>query len=449
MKDSINTSIFKQEVKAVCQKLVFACLLLIGTNSYTLANDLVKQYSAELLLYESNQITEKTVFNYAHPVFGNDLRRLLDANRASLVIDAFISAKISEGEKTEVPNLVNQFGSIHRRIERAFNAEPNKYEEEYLDSLTWSSEFIVRSNAASRDQFSKPMPEIPGMSASQLKQFIESMQGLQNTLITVAAQSLQQQIEQGKFSDAGVVRANKIVSRFVLTSFQPNTPFRTSGKQYRTIANGKQVYEAQCVACHAAGIAGSPRFGDRVVWRPRLNQGLEKLIESTLRGKGAMGAQGGGDFQDFEIARSVVYLANSAGASFNEPPVPANQPSLIEVKVRPLPPPRQPDIPYPLMNSAEKLHHGEKVYFANCVACHQVHGQGAGTAIPPLAPSAKSMSPDKLIQIMLNGQNGGRMPSWRHLQNTEIASVVNYMRIKFGGKADSDVQPDQVDKFRK
>jgi cytochrome c5 len=50
-----------------------------------------------------------------------------------------------------------------------------------------------------------------------------------------------------------------------------------------------------------------------------LGQGLEGLVNSALKGKGAMGAQGGGDFNDTEIARAVVYLTNSAGGKFEEP----------------------------------------------------------------------------------------------------------------------------------
>jgi cytochrome c5 len=53
-----------------------------------------------------------------------------------------------------------------------------------------------------------------------------------------------------------------------------------------------------------------------------LGQGLEGLVNSALKGKGAMGAQGGGDFNDTEIARAVVHLANSAGGKFDEPKAP-------------------------------------------------------------------------------------------------------------------------------
>ncbi len=87
----------------------------------------------------------------------------------------------------------------------------------------------------------------------------------------------------------------------------------------REMKTGEQVFKAQCSACHATGAAGSPKFGDASMWGPRIKSGFESLLHSALKGKGAMGAQGGGDFDDFEVARAVVYMANAGGAKFPEP----------------------------------------------------------------------------------------------------------------------------------
>lgn len=86
---------------------------------------------------------------------------------------------------------------------------------------------------------------------------------------------------------------------------------------------GEQVYQAQCAACHTSGAAGAPKLGDAAAWGPRLKTGFEALLTSALKGKGAMGPQGGGDHSDFEIARAVVYMANQGGAKFDEPKAPA------------------------------------------------------------------------------------------------------------------------------
>lgn len=91
----------------------------------------------------------------------------------------------------------------------------------------------------------------------------------------------------------------------------------------RPARSGEQVFKAQCYACHLTGAAGSPKFGDAAAWGPRIKTGFESLWNSALKGKGAMGAQSGGDLSDYEIARGVVYMANAGGAKFDEPKAPA------------------------------------------------------------------------------------------------------------------------------
>lgn len=90
-----------------------------------------------------------------------------------------------------------------------------------------------------------------------------------------------------------------------------------------SMKSGEQVFAAVCTACHTAGAAGAPKIGDAAAWAPRVKTGYDALLNSALKGKGAMGAQGGGDYSDLEIGRAVVYLANKGGAKFAEPAVPA------------------------------------------------------------------------------------------------------------------------------
>ena len=88
------------------------------------------------------------------------------------------------------------------------------------------------------------------------------------------------------------------------------------------LKTGEQVFTAVCGACHTSGAAGAPKVGDAGAWGARIKTGYEALLNSALKGKGAMGAQGGGDYSDVEIGRAVVYMANKAGASFAEPKIP-------------------------------------------------------------------------------------------------------------------------------
>ena len=89
------------------------------------------------------------------------------------------------------------------------------------------------------------------------------------------------------------------------------------------LKNGQQVFTGQCSACHAAGVAGAPKFGDAAAWAPRLKTGYEALLNSALKGKGNMPPQAGGDFSELELARAVVYMANGSGGQLAEPQAPA------------------------------------------------------------------------------------------------------------------------------
>ena len=73
----------------------------------------------------------------------------------------------------------------------------------------------------------------------------------------------------------------------------------------------------------AALAAIREKFGDAATWAPRIKTGFEALWNSALKGKNAMGAQGGGDFSDVEIGRAVVHMTAAAGGKFAEPAAPA------------------------------------------------------------------------------------------------------------------------------
>jgi len=85
------------------------------------------------------------------------------------------------------------------------------------------------------------------------------------------------------------------------------------------LSSGETVFKGQCISCHGTGSLGAPKFGDAAAWAPRIGQGYQGLVTSALHGKGAMPAQGGGDYTDLEVARAVVYMANAGGAKLEEP----------------------------------------------------------------------------------------------------------------------------------
>lgn len=93
---------------------------------------------------------------------------------------------------------------------------------------------------------------------------------------------------------------------------------------------------------------------------------------------------------------------------------------------------------------------GEKVYAANCAACHKADGTGAGP-IKPLAGSAIVQDADKSkqIQIVLHGAANGAMPAWKQLSDTEIAAVITYTKNAWSNKTGQVVQPSEIVAARK
>src|SRR5947209_6424175 len=93
---------------------------------------------------------------------------------------------------------------------------------------------------------------------------------------------------------------------------------------------------------------------------------------------------------------------------------------------------------------------GEKVYAANCVACHQASGKGLPPAFPPLDGSkiATGAKPEH-IDMVLNGKPNTAMAAFgKQLSDTEIAAVITYERNSWGNKA-GEVQPAEVKARRK
>ena len=93
---------------------------------------------------------------------------------------------------------------------------------------------------------------------------------------------------------------------------------------------------------------------------------------------------------------------------------------------------------------------GEKVYAANCAACHRPDGKGAGP-IKPLDGSGIVLDADKAkqIAIMLNGANNGAMPAWKQLSDTELAAVITYTKNNWSNKTGQVVQPSDLVAARK
>ncbi len=127
-------------------------------------------------------------------------------------------------------------------------------------------------------------------------------------------------------SDEAVARRIKPVGEIVIgaagtpTAVQsgPNTGVPgpsapTAKKSAGGAPDGKKTYESACAVCHAAGIAGAPKTGDKAAWKTRLALGKSVLYASALKGKNAMPAKGGAtSLSDADVKAAVDYLASLA-----------------------------------------------------------------------------------------------------------------------------------------
>jgi cytochrome c5 len=98
-----------------------------------------------------------------------------------------------------------------------------------------------------------------------------------------------------------------------VTAAAAPAPAATTAPAKTDAGKGKAVYEANCVACHAAGVAGAPKAGDKAAWAPRLKGGMDALYANSIKGKNAMPPKGGNlSLTDADVKAAVDYLAGLA-----------------------------------------------------------------------------------------------------------------------------------------
>jgi cytochrome c5 len=200
-----------------------------------------------------------------------------------------------------------------------------------------------------------------------------------------------------------------------------------------SLKTGEQVYAAQCAACHAGGVAGAPKFGDAAAWAARLKTGYEALLTSVLKGKGAMAAQGGGDFGDLELGRAVVYMANQAGGKFEEPKVAAPATAAaVAPTAAPAPAAAAPVAPAPAAiaaaPAAAKADAVPALYTQACAVCH-----AAGVANAPKLGDKAAWAPrlaagiDGLTASVIKGKGAMPPKGGSTAGDAEIQAAVTYM----------------------
>jgi cytochrome c oxidase subunit 2 len=106
------------------------------------------------------------------------------------------------------------------------------------------------------------------------------------------------------------------------------------------------------------------------------------------------------------------------------------------------------DDPAKVWDAKDLLARGEKVYAANCVACHQASGKGVTGAFPALDGSKVVNGPKAdQMALVLGGKAGTAMASFKQLSDTDLAAVLSYTRNSWGNKA-GEVQPSEIRQAR-
>ena len=90
-------------------------------------------------------------------------------------------------------------------------------------------------------------------------------------------------------------------------------PAAAAGAAAAAPKSGKELFEQTCSVCHGQGIAGAPKAGDKAAWAPRIKTGIDVLMQSALKGKGAMPPKGGNaGLSDGELRAAIEYMISQA-----------------------------------------------------------------------------------------------------------------------------------------
>ena len=123
-------------------------------------------------------------------------------------------------------------------------------------------------------------------------------------------------------SDEAIARRLKPVGEAVVDPNQPKpaasvtsapqvaaAPGKSAAAGKGGAGKGKSIYDATCHVCHAAGVAGAPKAGDKGAWAARLKAGINALYQTSLKGKGAMPPKGGNTaLSDADVRAAVDYM---------------------------------------------------------------------------------------------------------------------------------------------
>lgn len=90
-------------------------------------------------------------------------------------------------------------------------------------------------------------------------------------------------------------------------------PTAPAQQQKPAAADGKGVYDKVCMACHGTGVGGAPKLGDKAQWAPRIQTGIDALLQSAIKGKGAMPPKGGdASLNDAQLRAAIEFMLSQS-----------------------------------------------------------------------------------------------------------------------------------------
>jgi cytochrome c5 len=186
-----------------------------------------------------------------------------------------------------------------------------------------------------------------------------------------------------------------------------------------------------CSACHQTGAANAPKLGDSAAWAPRIKTGLNALVQSVIKGKGAMPPKAGdASLTETEIHNAVVLIANQAGAKFKEKPAPAPaQQQAAAPAQQQAAAPAQQQAAAPQAEAKPAAGDGKAVYDKVCFACHAQSVAGSPKIGDKAAWAPRIQTGmNSLMQSVIKGK--GAMPPKAgnpSLSDAEIRAAIEFM----------------------
>ncbi|HEY7803373.1 MAG TPA: c-type cytochrome, partial [Orrella sp.] len=190
---------------------------------------------------------------------------------------------IGTGLESMTNNVINGKGAMPAR-----GGNPNLTDAELQNAVIYMANAAGGDFSAPADGASAEAPAVPAEPAKQVASALEA-----------------EAKEAG--TDAGAPNLEEATT---------NTPEQLAAAEAEPanvdLALGQKIYNQACMACHVAGVAGAPKFGDKAQWAPVIATGMDAMIASVINGKGAMPARGGlAGASDKDLAAAVHYMVNA------------------------------------------------------------------------------------------------------------------------------------------